>query len=248
MKKYFMWIAIVVLLAAVVFIYKNNDQGQAKDVSNQPIDVKIELPNGHIKANEQITIKAKVTQGGQAVKDADEVKFQIGENGQQNSEMLDATNQKDGTYSVNYTFKQDGNYYVVAHVTARDMHMMPKELITVGNPTTTVQPAQHQHGEEHHHGDATIHVMGIENIVANKENMFMIHVQDKHGQPISKANVRLESWQDVNGKHEFIDAKEVKAGEYEVKETFTKAGKYSIKAHVEKPGIHEHTVLEITVK
>jgi hypothetical protein len=97
MKKYFMWIAIVVLLAAVVFIYKNNDQGQAKDVSNQPIEVKIELPNGQIKANEQITIKAKVTQGEQAVKDADEVKFQVGENGQQNSEMLDATNQKDGT-------------------------------------------------------------------------------------------------------------------------------------------------------
>jgi uncharacterized cupredoxin-like copper-binding protein len=76
----------------------------------------------------------------------------------------------------------------------------------------------------------------------------MIHAQDKHGQPISKANVKLESWQDVNGKHEFIDAKEVKPGEYEVKETFTKAGKYSIKAHVEKPGLHEHTVLEITVK
>jgi len=246
MKKYFMWIAIVILLVAVIFIYKNNDQGQAKDVSNQPVDVKIELPNGQIKANEQITIKAKVTQGGQAVKDADEVKFQVGENGQQSSEMLDANNQKDGTYSVNYTFKQDGNYYVVAHVTARDMHTMPKELITVGHPTTTAKPAMHD--EEHHHGDATIHVMGIENIVANKESMFMIHAQDKHGQPISKANVRLESWQDVNGKHEFIDAKEVKAGEYEVKETFTKAGKYSIKAHVEKPGLHEHTVLEITVK
>jgi len=245
MKKYFMWISIVVLLAAVVYIYKTNDQGQAKDVSDQEVEVKIELPNGQIKANEQITIKAKVTQGGLAVKDADEVKFQVGENGQQNSEMLDATNQKDGTYSVNYTFKQDGNYYVVAHVQARDMHTMPKEFITVGHPATA-QSAQHN--EEHHHGDAMIHVMGLENIVANKENTFMIHAQDKHGQPISKANVRLESWQDVNGKHEFIDAKEVKAGEYEVKESFTKAGKYSIKAHVEKPGIHEHIVQEITVK
>jgi len=245
MKKYFMWIAIVVLLVAVVYIYKTNDQDQAKDVSNQQLEVKIELPNGQIKANEQITIKAKVTQGGQAVKDADEVMFQVGENGQQNSEMLDATNQKDGTYTVNYTFKQDGNYYVVAHVSARDMHTMPKELITVGNPATA-QPAKH--GEEHHHGDAMIHVMGLENIVVNKENTFMIHVQDKHGQPISKANVRLESWQDIKGKHEFIDAKEVKAGEYEVKETFMKAGKYSIKAHAEKPGLHEHIVQEITVK
>jgi hypothetical protein len=243
MKKNFMWIAIVILLVGVGYFYKNNDKDQVD--SNQPIDVKIELPKGQLKANEKITIKAKVTQDGQAVKDADEVKFEVGENGKQSSEMLDVKNQKNGTYSANYTFKQDGNYYVVAHVTARDMHTMPKETITVGNPNATTQPMQHG---EHHHGDATIHVMGLENIVANKENTFVIHAQDKHGQPISKANVKIESWQDINGKHEFIDAKEINAGEYQVKETFTKAGHYMIKAHVEKTGLHEHIEQEITVK
>lgn len=36
-----------------------------------------------------------------------------------------------GVYVVTTTFQEAGNYFVIAHVTARDMHNMPKMEFTV---------------------------------------------------------------------------------------------------------------------
>ncbi|MEK4230645.1 FixH family protein [Solibacillus sp. FSL H8-0538] len=98
------------------------------------IDVAITSP-ATFNAKETVELSAHVTQGEEAVNDADEVKFEIWESGMRDmGEMLDGTLTEEGTYKVDYTFDHDGVYYMFAHTTARGLHMMPKQEIIVGNP------------------------------------------------------------------------------------------------------------------
>src|SRR5699024_12157386 len=78
-------------------------------------------------------LEAYVTYGDEAVPDADEVDFEIWEMcDKDNSEHETPTNNDDGTYTLEYTFEEDGIYEVYAHTTAHDMHTMPKKEIKVG--------------------------------------------------------------------------------------------------------------------
>lgn len=245
MKKSVWMILACLFLAVGCSNQKENNQAVEK-----PIDVSVLLPSKGINTNEDATLRAEVTQNGKVVSDADKVDFEIGKVGEDSLVMLPGVNGKDGIYSTSYKFKDAGNYYVIAHVTARDQHTMPKIEFPVNNTTASngnVQGNQTAHNEEHHHGDATIHLMGIENIKSNKENMFMIHIQTPEGKPVEKANVRIETWKDVNGKHDYTDAKESKPGEYEVNYTFKETGTNYVKVHVEKENLHEHIEEKVTV-
>lgn len=96
------------------------------------VDIQTEetLPVG-----EEVTLSAKVTQGEEAVNDADKVEFEVWESGmREQSEMLEGTFTKEGVYEANYTFDHDGVYYIFAHTTARGLHVMPKQELKVGNP------------------------------------------------------------------------------------------------------------------
>jgi hypothetical protein len=84
------------------------------------------------KAGEKITLEAMVTYGEEKVTDADEVIFEYWEEGkQENSIMLDAHNNGDGTYTAEVVFEQNGIYEMYAHTTAKEMHTMPKKTITI---------------------------------------------------------------------------------------------------------------------
>ena len=50
------------------------------------------------------------------------------------SEMMDGQLTEDGVYEAKYTFDHDGVYYMFAHTTARGLHVMPKQELTVGTP------------------------------------------------------------------------------------------------------------------
>ena len=81
------------------------------------------------------TLAARVKQNSEAVKDADEVKFEVWESGMRDDgEMVHGTLTEDGVYAADYTFDHDGVYYMFAHTTARGMHVMPKQKLIVGNP------------------------------------------------------------------------------------------------------------------
>ncbi|WP_088014967.1 FixH family protein [Gottfriedia acidiceleris] len=247
MKKF-----LSLLIVSIMITAGCSNEKKKEPVVEKPVDVNILLPTSDINLNKEITIRAEVSQNNKAVSDADEVQFEIGKNGEDSIAMLDAKNGADGIYSATYKFTDPGDYYVIAHVTARDQHSMPKKDFKVQTTTSTSksngEKSEHEtHSGDDHHGDVMIHLMGTENIAANKENLFTIHLMKNDGKPLEKANVRIETWKDEHGKHDYTDAKEVAPGEYEVKYTFKEKGTNTVKVHVEKDALHDHTEKEVTV-
>ncbi|PGS48388.1 FixH family protein [Bacillus sp. AFS041924] len=235
------------VIASILITAGCSNETKKEPVVEKPVDVTILLPTADLNLNKEITIRAEVSQNNKAVSDADEVQFEIGKTGEDSIAMLDANHGADGIYSAKYTFKDPGDYYVIAHVTARDQHSMPKKDFKIPATTTTSNSEHESHSGENHHSDVMIHLMGTENIDANKENLFTIHLMTNDGKALEKANVRIETWKDEHGKHDYTDAKEVARGEYEVKYIFKETGTNTVKVHVEKGKLHDHTEKEVTV-
>ncbi|WP_088041309.1 FixH family protein [Bacillus sp. EAC] len=243
----------IVLACITITAGCSNDKVEKQTVE-KPVEVNLLLPTTGINVKKEITFRAEVTQNSKVVSDADEVQFEVGKTGEDSMAMLDAKHGADGIYSANYTFTDPGDYYVVAHVTARDQHSMPKKDFIVTNTSTDTETNNGNeaddhgaHSGEHHHGDVMIHLMGTEKIKMNKENIFTIHIQTNEGKALEKANVRIETWKDEKGKHNYSDAKEVAPGEYKVKYNFEEKGTNFIKVHVEKGELHDHVEKEVMV-
>lgn len=94
------------------------------------IKVDLQVP-AEVKANEPVTITARVTQNNQAVDDADKVEFEYWLEGEEQHERAEGSFTQDGTYQFEHTFDKAGTYNVISHVTARDMHSMPKKQFEV---------------------------------------------------------------------------------------------------------------------
>jgi tetrahydromethanopterin S-methyltransferase subunit B len=101
----------------------------------QMLDVKLSITPEKGVVNQPITFNAKVSQGKEKVNDADEVTFEIWRSLDPNHEKMNVKQGKDGVCSLSKTFKQDGTYYVISHVTARGMHNMPKKEFVIGQPS-----------------------------------------------------------------------------------------------------------------
>lgn len=99
------------------------------------LEVVIKTPD-IVNAKEKVKIDAIVTQGDDKVNDAEEDNFEIWKEGQEKHTKYIGKSQGKGIYSINNTFSEEGKYYIVAHVTARDMHNMPNKEITVGPEKT----------------------------------------------------------------------------------------------------------------
>ncbi len=113
---------------------------QATEVNSQQegtleeVMVEFQTPT-ELAVNEEVVLSVKVTQGDEAVDDADSVEFEVWESGMRDaSEMIDGQLTEDGVYEAKYTFDHDGVYYMFAHTTARGLHVMPKQELTVGTP------------------------------------------------------------------------------------------------------------------
>lgn len=113
---------------------------QATEVNSQQegtleeVMVEFQTPT-ELAVNEEAVLSVKVTQGDEAVDDADSVEFEVWESGMRDaSEMIDGQLTEDGVYEAKYTFDHDGVYYMFAHTTARGLHVMPKQELTVGTP------------------------------------------------------------------------------------------------------------------
>lgn len=93
------------------------------------VEVSVETEPSTVKVNQEIKIIAKVIQGKDAVIDAEEMQFEVWKEGQtddQHEKIDGQLDKKEKIYYLNKTFNKSGKYYVIAHVTARDMHTMPK--------------------------------------------------------------------------------------------------------------------------
>ncbi|WP_148277779.1 FixH family protein [Paenibacillus popilliae] len=94
------------------------------------IKVDLQVPT-EVKVNELATITARVTQNDQAVDDADKVEFEYWLKGEEQHQQAEGSFTQDGTYQIERTFDKAGTYNVISHVTARDMHSMPKKQFEV---------------------------------------------------------------------------------------------------------------------
>lgn len=227
---------------------KNNADKQ--DEVPTAIDAVLDIPEKG-KLEEEIALAVTVTQGKDFVEDANEVEFEIWKDGQKNaSEMIEAKHTEKGKYVANYTFPEDGIYNVQSHVTARDMHTMPNKSIQIGD----VEAGQHEHAEgsdehshDHHPSDVSIHLEKPDHIQTDVQTNLAVHLE-KAEQPLTKANVRLEIFQQ-GANPAWVDVEEAEQGEYKTNYQFPAKGKYTVRVHVKNDeGLHEHTEVEVTVE
>jgi hypothetical protein len=235
---------------------------QAEDITPELIEVTINTPE-KIMVNEEITIEALVVQGKDKIKNADEVKFEIWKSGQDEHEMLQALNEKDGTYTVKKAFTEGGQYFIVAHTTANSLHSMPKKEVTVealkeDTAAHTDFATDHDHEDQHgdaaehnhsdHHGSMVNFDFHVHSRININETTDLTVNLTQADQPLSEATVRYEIWGENQEKHEFIDTRETSAGAYTAPFTFAAKGTYHVKIHVEKGNLHVHTEKTIDVK
>jgi len=137
LKKFFSFISILILITILAACSNDNSEKEDKDTEQaeeelEVLEVDLDTPKT-LDVDEKTTLSAKVTYGDEDVKDADEVEYEIWEEGNKEaSTMHEAKNEKDGTYTYETSFDDDGEYVVQVHVTAKEQHNMPKNNITVG--------------------------------------------------------------------------------------------------------------------
>ncbi|MDR0136212.1 FixH family protein [Metabacillus idriensis] len=119
------------------------------------VEADIQLPET-LASNQEIDLKVKLTQGNDSVEDADEVTFEIWKaNEKEKAVFINARHDKNGIYSAQSSFKTDGVYFIQTHVTARDMHVMPKLQVAVGNVTEEELKAAKEAGEKEKSAEIT---------------------------------------------------------------------------------------------
>jgi YtkA-like len=140
MKK-ILFLSFMVLSVLIISACNNKEkQEQADDKLPEFVEVNLSVTPEHGKANEPIIFEAKVTQGEENVEDADEVKFEIWRAKDEKHEKIEVEHSEDGIYRLEKAFEQEGTYYIISHVTARDMHNMPKKEFVVGTASEPEDP------------------------------------------------------------------------------------------------------------
>jgi hypothetical protein len=124
MKKWLFLFGMLILFLAGCTSQKESQEELAF------LDVKIATEE-KLPLNKEVEIACVVTYGNEKVTDADEVKFEIWKNGTEDHEMIVGKHAGEGKYVIQKTFTKAGTYSIVAHVTARNMHNMPKVEVTV---------------------------------------------------------------------------------------------------------------------
>ncbi|MBL4951531.1 FixH family protein [Neobacillus sp. YIM B02564] len=132
-------IGTIMIIAAGCGTAKEKNQSSQDQGMPEMIDVTLKIDPEHPQPNKEVTISATVTQGKEKVDDADEVVFEVWKDGQEKHEKIKGESKGNGVYSITKSFSESGVYYAISHVTARDMHNMPKKEFTVGDVSADQQ-------------------------------------------------------------------------------------------------------------
>lgn len=123
------------LIVTLLLSACTTNSSQTNNETLKIVNAEIMIP-GKISIDKESVLGVKLTQGSENVDDADDVQFEVWKAGSKEvSELIEAQHEKNGIYNVKKTFKEDGIYYVQTHVTARDLHVMPKKPFIVGIAT-----------------------------------------------------------------------------------------------------------------
>jgi hypothetical protein len=98
------------------------------------LNVELKVNPEKANPNEMVTFEANVTYGDEEVTNANKVSFEIWRANDKHEKVI-INHEKDGIYQLEKSFSAEGTYYVISHVTARDMHSMPRKQFTVGKPS-----------------------------------------------------------------------------------------------------------------
>lgn len=123
---------IVVLVLVLVAFATGCSQSNNESLEGLFPEVEIKMPE-EIKVGDPVIIQAIVTAGGKPVDDAEEVTLEVGmvEDADGTQEKTTVTSSGNGVYELEKTFEKSGDYYVIAHTTALNMHTMPKKEFQV---------------------------------------------------------------------------------------------------------------------
>ena len=129
-----------------------------------------------VDVNGIIKMAAVVTQGEDKVDNADEVEFEVWEEGKKDDSVkIESKNDKDGLYTAETSFDHDGLFHVQVHVTARGLHTMPKKEVTVGNGAHIEKAVEVEAEHEHGHADGfSMHFMEPENMKPGEAAEFVV--------------------------------------------------------------------------
>ena len=120
----------LLMMTTIACTGKGNTSKITSNSEDTPIEVSFHYSPKGPKAMEKVELTVFITQENDLVQDADGVKYELWEEGQEQHELITASKTKDGSYSSPYTFTKPGKYYVIFHVDARGFHNMKKnELI-----------------------------------------------------------------------------------------------------------------------
>jgi hypothetical protein len=131
---------LIVMMLAFLSIISACDKDQPSHKVPEFIEVELTVHPETGQVNQPILFEAKVTQGNESVEDANEVKFEIWRAQDENHEKILVEHAENGIYRLEKAFEEEGTYYIISHVTARDMHNMPKKEFIVGQPSEPEDP------------------------------------------------------------------------------------------------------------
>lgn len=105
----------------------NHDNPSSDEIRSLEVD--LQTPES-IQSGEPAEFTAHVTSNEEDVTDADQVMFEV-LSGDESLDMIEVDHAENGEYTLEHTFDEPGEYTVIAHVDAYQLHTMPEETVTV---------------------------------------------------------------------------------------------------------------------
>lgn len=135
MKKKLSLLSMMLLLGLTLVACSNDEEHNHEDMEHsssdeiRSLEVDLQAPQ-NIQSGNPVEFTAHVTSNEEDVTDADQVMFEVLE-GEESLETIVTEHAENGEYILEYTFDNPGEYKVIAHVDAYQLHTMPEETVTV---------------------------------------------------------------------------------------------------------------------
>lgn len=106
---------------------ESHDEHDSSELAQ--LEVTLNMPED-VTEGDTVEIGAHVTYDGEDETEADQVEFEILYE-EDSIDKIVGEHTENGIYVIEYTFEEAGEYEVIAHTDAHQMHTMPAETITV---------------------------------------------------------------------------------------------------------------------
>lgn len=244
MKKKIGFLLVVAIISTLVACGKEEEPATEFELP-EPLTANLTVTE-EVEVGGQVDMKTVVTIGDKKIEEASEVVYEVWEEGKKTeSEMIESVNEGAGVYRAETSFEHDGLFHIQVHVTAEAQHTMPVKTVTVGDGGHYEEDA----GHDYHTEGFSMHFMKPSEVKPADETELVVHIELAE-EPLEELNVRYEIWHEDNPeKHDWVNAKETKAGEYTAVYEFSEEGSYTTVIHVEDDkDLHEHEEHTIKVK